>query len=490
MSRRYNELSITDKNGERVPVKDCRLNPLNLFIPGNAPLLVPKHPAKKKESRPSHSKVKVAMPSAVEDEDASAGYEGDQEGEGGVQETSPLIKKKKSKKTATPKKSKKIEDDSVAAATKTKCLKKRENSDDAGKKRKEEKAQRKLQERIDKQQAYIARLRAKYEARAKAKAKAKAKKEAHSSVADNGGKIDESSTAEATSAPTTTDKETDEDAASSSDVSIDSKRVRQMIKHLKIKAAGTNGAEADAFTPSEDTQLLVRKKAGESWKDIQAAMGRSKKQLQKRFKELQSQGTKAPSDDSDDEKKEDAGVATTTDTENTGGDTTTTGGGAETTTDDDDTDGEKKKSKGAGGGDDGGEGGLLDMDALFGALEVLAEDATAAPASSPQIEEKAKVASPAPQEDKIEQKKEDGDEKEGGGKNKGKNKNKKEKQQKQQQHAKVQSPKEDNNKPAADGENEGIDEDGIKAYLGIYAKHLLSEANAGRATIPEPDENL
>lgn len=482
MSRRYNELSITDKNGERVPVKDCRLNPLNLLIPGNAPLLVPKYPEKKKESRPSHSKVKVVMPSVVDDGDASTGYEGDQEGEGGVQETLPLIKKKKSKKTTTPKKSKKMEDAAVAAAaTKTKCLKKKENSDDADMKSKEEKAQRKLQDRIDKQQAYIARLRAKYEARAKAKAKAK--KEAHSSVADNVGKTDESSTAEATSAPTTTDKETDEDAASSSSVSIDSKRVRQMIKHLKIKAAGTNGAEADAFTPSEDTQLLVRKKAGESWKDIQAAMGRSKKQLQKRFKELQSQGAKAPSDDSDDDEKKkegDGGGATTTDTENTGGDTTTTGGGAETTTDDDDTDGEKKKSKGDDGGNDGGEGGLLDMDALFGALEVLAEDATAAPASSPQIEEN----------DKTEKKKEeeDDDKKDSGGKTKGKNKNKKEKQQ--QPHAKVQSPKEDNDKPAADGDNKGNDEDGIKAYLGIYAKHLLSEANAGRATIPEPDENL
>lgn len=490
MSLFYHELSIKGKGNKRIPVTDCRLEPLNLLIPGNAPILVPKHKARSGSSKKHTASNNIKIDVAIPNDEISPGYDADRDEEEQEQEeeddTIPLIKKGEGSSSSAKKqqsydpvckKDSYVRDKAVEARHRRRAERQRDKAEREQARLEED--QRKLQERIAQQEAYILRLKSKYEARFKDKKPSSTDNTDAGDLATETGEAAVATTTTptiiTTTATTTTDTTTattttDEGDASDGATTDGSAKVREMIKNMKIKAAGTN--HGNSFTPSEDAQLLARKKANESWKEIVAAMGRPKKELQHRFKELQESGAKIPGEDDTDD-------ATGPTSNNTTAAATTAG----ETTDTEKTDGnedDKQQKK------DADDAGIFDSSALFGALEAIAEGA-AEKKKSPD-----KTASPT-KPDSNESDKNDMNAKT------------------ERKHTRFGDP-DSNNDDKEKGKNllpparpEGVkgdsgyeasaselvdDEVGTKAYIAQYARKLLNDANAGRIRIPDPDDKL
>lgn len=251
-------LAIRGDGRKRVPVSDCKLQPLNLLIPGGAPVMVPKDKAwpgaKKKEP------IKLTVPLS-----ASNSYDAGEEDASGEW---PAATRKESAEA------------SRAKATSTASIKVR--SDKAPRLDKlaaEAKRRKKLERQVREQEKYIAKLKAKHAPREQKRAV-----KAHHKAADS----DSGGSAPSDSA--TEDASQASDASTSGVLTDASEEVRHMIKSLKIKAAGTEDAD---FNPSEDSQLLASKENGESYATIAKSMGRTKKQVQKRHRELMELGKTA-----------------------------------------------------------------------------------------------------------------------------------------------------------------------------------------------------
>lgn len=361
MSISYNDLSIRGRNGKRVLVTDCNLEPLNLLIPGGAPILVPK----KKAWRPPH-------PGATINKDAEYDAEAEDD-EVRIKSRSRSTRRKEQKArgaAAEPRRrSDRCRKNSVVKEKAREARHRRAAERHQARAERElgeaDEKRRGLQRRVEQQEAYIAKLKARYEARAgggdgKKKVKGKAEEftaaektgqKRHARVEDSSSGDDDDTSADEASG--TTDKEdATTDASASTDASA---KVREMLRHMKIRAGGGNdggGAFAShdggPFTASEDAQLLLHKNNGETWAFIKDAMKRGKSELQKRFKELKASGATIPGGDVQDDDAggkaadDKAAGEDTTDAEKTGEETTDAEKTCDETTDAEKTEDENK----------------------------------------------------------------------------------------------------------------------------------------------------
>ncbi|ROV89490.1 hypothetical protein VPNG_10161 [Cytospora leucostoma] len=239
--------SIRGKKGERVAFSDCKLEPLNLLIPGGAPILVPKHKAWPGQKKRESTLVRVPL-SAKDSYDAT-----EEDKDLGERPASKLKSRKISQAVA---KAEKKADGSCRKDTKKPKKANTEGGD-----------RKKLEKRIKEQEDYIAKLKAKYAGSKITGAKAR----------------DEAKPESDTAVTTSSDDDDGRSRSSSAEATDGSEKVREMLSSLKIKAAG---ADADPFTPSEDAQILARKEAGESFRTIAEHMKRPRKQVSKRYNEL------------------------------------------------------------------------------------------------------------------------------------------------------------------------------------------------------------
>lgn len=488
MSISYNNLTIRGRDGRRVPVTDCNLEPLNLLIPGGAPILVPKRAAWRPPRTSNNSNAAV-----VGNEVPSVDYDAEGEDEG---DKSQAISKKRSSSRGRSRskgrgkgKGKSKERCRKASHVKDKAreAKHRRHAElllhqsEHAREKADERRER-LARRIEEQEAYVARLKAKYEARASdEKKKKKNKASTVKSSTNKKARVDASdvsASAATTEAATTSNSEGDVTTDGSADV-------REMLKNMKIRAAGTEGfgtRDTVSFSSSEDAQLLLHKgKNNETWKFIADAMGRGKDELKKRYKVLNASNATIPGEGIDIDNGGDKGGAASSDAATAGDETTDAEKTGEETTDAEKTENESKDDS----ADDAFLGGA--MGALEAAVEAeAAKEATKSP-------EKQKGGSPA----------------KSGKPNNNEKKNKKQQQQKKSSSTKAQgdskgeggkkqkSPTKPRSEAAAGGESgydasasEAIDDAGTKAYIGQYATQLLAEANAGLVKMPETDDNF
>lgn len=479
MSIHWKNLAIRDRNGERVSVRDCNFEPLNLLLPGAARILVP-DARKRRQHAESSSKREHNRRDAGDDE---GGY-ADDEDDADDADTQPLLSKKaKAKGTARHRRDSLVKERALEAKQRKKAEK---NLLEA------EEEQRRLARRVRKQEEYITILKARYEDEKKSAAagekskKAKEAKLEKKKASSSGTKKGKSSKIQST--------ESSADEGATTDAST---QVRDMLKHMKISAAGSDWVEQPGSTPfsqSEDSQLLVMKKNGESWAAIATAMNRGKSELKRRFKYLESIGAKVPGEDDTDDGsgKGDAGVVSS-DVATAGGDTTTdaettdaekTG---EETTDADNTDGEKTGEETTDAEktddekkDDGFLGEVPFGTNLF-ALDTTAEEL---PKTGEASIEKSPTKSAAEPEGNC------------NGKSKSKSKSKKKSPAPNTQKTKslLKAPAA---APAIPGGDSGYDASaseavddaaGARAYIGRYGEQLIADAYAGRVAIPEADD--
>ncbi|POS77729.1 hypothetical protein DHEL01_v203867 [Diaporthe helianthi] len=409
-----NNLAIKGEDGTRVSLSDCKLQPLNLLIPGGAPIMVPKQKAwpgvKKKEA------IKVRVPlSATNSYDAGEEDDPDEEPVAAKTKSRRASKSKACSKTDIKVKPEKKLDEPCKKATKLDKL------------ATEAKQRKKLEKQVKEQEDYIAKLKAKYAAK-KLKQAGKSHDERHAEPDD-----DSENGATPGSMVGNVSETSDQDASTSGAVSDASDQVRHLIKNLKIKGAGTDNDAG--FNPSEDSQLLARKENGETWAMIAKFMGRSKKQLQNRHKELLALGK-------------------TAETAGTSGPGESTEAAAATTDTDKDAPTDAL-------------GGLFDLGRLQDKLE-----ATAAEQAQPDKDadgDKEDAAVTAPKASPVGKPKTDG----GGAKKK---KDKK-------------TPKQASPAAAAGGESgyeSGSEDVSTKVFIGSYARRLLTDKSA----IPEADDKF
>lgn len=401
------DLTINGEGGTRISMSDCKLQPLNLLIPGSAPIMVPKNKAwpgaKKKEA------INFRVPlSATNSHDA---------GEEARPEEEPVVIKTKSRRASKAKVSSKTD-------MKVKPEKKLEESCKKATKldklAAEAKQRKKLEEQVKEQERYIAKLKAKYAANMQ-KYGSKSHNETNESDSDS------EDTATSDSMAGNVSKASD--ASTSGEQSDASEQVRQLIKSLRIKAAGTEDAE---FNPSEDSQLLAMKENGETWAMIAKYMGRSKKQLQKRHKELMALGK-------------------TAETAGTSGPGESTEAAATTDTDKD--------------APADAFGGLFDLGGLQAKLEATAAEQAQAEKNGADSNEEDAIKAPKGSPVGILKT-------EGGGKKKDKKK-----------------PKQTPPPAAAGGESgyeSGSDDVSAKIFIGTYGRQLLTD----KSTIPEADDKF
>lgn len=265
----HRDLAIKGDGDTRISMSDCKLQPLNLLIPGGAPIMVPKHKAwpgtKKKEAN------KLSVPLSATNSYDAGEEDGSHEEQVATQTNSRRTSKVKSssKTEMRVKPAKKLEESYCTKATKLDRL------------ATEAKQRKKLEKKVKEQEKYIAKLKAKYAANEQ-----KQGRETHNGATESDVDSDDSDTYDSI----TGNVSQASDASTSGALSDASEKVRHMIKSFKIKAAGTEIAD---FNPSEDSQLLARKENGETWAEISKFMGRPKKQLQKRHKELMALGKTA-----------------------------------------------------------------------------------------------------------------------------------------------------------------------------------------------------
>lgn len=460
MSISYNDLTIRGRDGRRVPVTDCTLEPLNLLIPGSAPILVPKRTAWRPPRRSSSNKHNNSSEVSTIDYDADSEDEHD---------ASPVAERRSDSRSRSTKRTREKE--------REKCKNDSHVKDRARGEKHRREAERLLKQaerarekaegdrghlarRIERQEAYVAKLKAKYESRARDDQKNK-RAPATKSQKKKKVRIIDSDTSDDTTAAIY-----DSDGSATTDGSA---RVREMLKNMKIRAAGT---DSGAFTASEDAQLLVRKKNNESWKVIMEAMGRGKSELRDRFKELQASGATIPGEDLDVEDRGagGAGGAVPTDAAaDAEGDATTDAD----KTGDESTDAEKtgEESKANDGGDDGFLG------SLTGALEVAAEEQAAdMPDKSNGKKGKTKQQrQPQQQQNK---------------KNQNRNKDLDSNTNRGKQQKSKNTREGESGFDASASEAVADDDAGTRAYIGLYAHRLLEDARAGRVRIAEADNEF
>lgn len=402
----HSELAIKGDNRKRIPISDCKLQPLNLLIPGGAPVMVPKDKAwpgaKKKEA----IKLKVPLP-------ASKSYDAGEEDDSGEE---PIVTKAKSRKISKAKAS--------STDTKVKPEKKLEESckktNKSDKLASEAKQRKKLENQVREQEKYIAKLKAKY-----ASKKQKHATKTHNEATDSDLKSDNS-----TPSASTTDNASQASNASTSGALTDaSEEVRRMIKSLKIKAAGTENAD---FNPSEDSQLLARKENGEGYGAIAKCMGRTKKQVQQRHRELMALGKTA-------ETAGTSGPEETTEAVTNGTDNNAPADAF---------------------------GGLFDVSGLQAKLEATAAEQAQAEARAKGGDSDEDLTSKAPKTSPV-----------GILKTEGAGKKKYKKQAKLTPQAAV---------GGESGYESGSEDVSAKVFIGSYARHLLSD----RSTIPEVDDKF
>ncbi|KAL2280373.1 hypothetical protein FJTKL_12611 [Diaporthe vaccinii] len=404
----HRDLAIKRDGGNRISVSDCKLQPLNLLIPGGAPIMVPKDKAwpgvKKKEA------IKLRVPLSASNS-YDAGEDDDLEEPVVIKTKSRRASKAKASSTADMKvKPEKKLDESCKKATKLDKL------------ATEAKQRKKLEQQVREQEKYIAKLKAKYPANTKEE-----ESQTHSEVTDSDSSPPSNSKTRKASRAS--------HASTSGAVTDASEEVRRMIKSLKIKAAGAENVD---FNPSEDSQLLARKENGESHATIAKHMGRTKKQIQKRHRELVALGK-------------------TAETAGTSGPRETTEAATTTGTDND--------------APADAFGGLFDLGSLQAKLEATAAEQAQAEAQGKESgkeddDSDEDVPSKAPKTSPIGILKT-----EGGGKKKGK------------KPPKLTSP------VAVGGESgyeSGSEDISTKVFIGNYARHLLTD----KSTIPEADDKF
>lgn len=451
------------KRGERVALSSCNIEPLNLFIPGGGPILVPKHKAwpgqqqqqhaRKKQTATATATIAVEVPLAGED-----CYDAEEEGDELEERPAAEVKSRRvsqAARAATPEKKneKKESKKGRDAACKVDGTKKPSMADA------EERGRRRLMRRIREQEGYIAQLKAKYEVK-KTVAKAPMVTESDGN-ADTGTETDVTTADDATQTSsgdqTTDDDDEDEEPADGTA----SKKVRDMLKVIRIRAAGSGGeGSADGFTPSEDAQILARKEAGESFKMIAGFMKRPRKQIAKRYDQLIKAGKTAETAGTDG-----TGEGAAADATGAGETMDAEAADAEKT---DDTEGDAQVAE-------RDFGGLFDIGDLSSALAAVTEE---------QAETEEKNDSPAKKSDKA---------------------NKKDKKDKSQQNKNQQNkPKSDTKKTSPqpttttaevnggesgyEGGSEAIPDDaGTRLYINQYAWQLL---RPGKDQVPEPDDRF
>lgn len=398
------DLAIKGDGGSRISISDCKLEPLNLLIAGGAPVMVPKNKAwpgaKKKEA------IKLKVPLS-----ASNSYDAGEEDDFQEPVSTKTKSRRASKAKASPTANAKVRPEKKLKESCKKATKLDKLATEA-------KQRKKLEQQVREQEQYIAKLKAKYAANTK-----KHESKTHSEATD--------SDLESYSSPAS--NSATRNASRASDAS---EEVRRMIKSLKIKAAGAENAD---FNPSEDSQLLARKENGESYGTIAKHMRRTKKQIQKRHRELMELGK-------------------TAETAGTSGPGESTEAAATTDTDKD--------------APADAFGGLFDLGSLQAKLEATA-------AEQAQAEAEAKESGKEDNESD-----EDGPSKapkaspvgilktEGGGKKKGKKK------------LKLTSPV----APVGgeSGYESGSEDVSTKVFIGSYARHLLTD----KTTIPQADDKF
>ncbi|KKY30565.1 hypothetical protein UCDDA912_g09490 [Diaporthe ampelina] len=266
MSSRRN-LTIKGEDHKRIPISDCKLQPLNLLIPGGAPVMVPKDKAwpgaKKKEVIKLKAPLSASNSYNAEEEDVSR--------EGFVATKAKSRRASKAKESSTVETKVKPEKKLDESCKKTTKLDKLAT---------EAKQRKKLEQQVREQEKYIAKIKAKYAP----------KKHKHTSRAHEATESESNCSGSVPSDSTTNNASEAPDASASGALTDASEEVRRMIKSLKIRAAGTESAD---FNPSEDSQLLSMKENEESYSTIAKSMGRSKKQIQKRHRELMALGKTA-----------------------------------------------------------------------------------------------------------------------------------------------------------------------------------------------------
>lgn len=315
MSFLYSDLAVRGRDGRRVAITDCKLEPLNLLIPGNAPIVVPKKHAWRSPSQQAKGRNKMKVEATqngnqVDSEEESLDDDDDDN-------TQFLIEKPQRKHRSKTK----FRKDSIA----------REKPNDVKHRGKgelnQEKAEleceeatderKRLQRRVAKQEAYITKLRARYKNGTKTKS--------NSNKNTNSKK-------DAFSQKVAKDADTDDSVATD-----DSLAVREMLANMKIRAGGRENPRFFAqpgdlpWSVSDDSQLIALKNgSGDSYAVIGECMGRRAGEVKRRFKYLKDCDFKIPGVNETTEADTAEAQATefektgeeTTDAEHIGGETT------------------------------------------------------------------------------------------------------------------------------------------------------------------------
>ncbi|KAJ4388971.1 hypothetical protein N0V93_006433 [Gnomoniopsis smithogilvyi] len=314
----YGDLTVRGRDGRRVVITDCNLEPLNLLIPGNAPIVVPKKHAWRSPSQ----QTKMANRSHklnVEVVQDDHGAESDQDEFD--DETQPLIKSAQAKGKTNKSRCRK---DRIAKekAKQAKHLRKAERHEAKAELEREEAAgeHERLQKRIAEQEAYILRLKARYETAGEEANKGTNRKKARSEKeAPNNKK---------------TAKASESDEGETTDGSA---AVREMLANIKIRAGGKENPRFVAqpgelpWSISDDSQLIALKNDSDnSYAVIGECMRRGPGEVKRRYKYLKACDFKIPGGDETTEAEKTGEDPTdgektgeeTTDVEQTGGETT------------------------------------------------------------------------------------------------------------------------------------------------------------------------
>lgn len=308
MSFSYGELTVRGRDGRRVAITDCKLEPLNLLIPGNAPIVVPKKQAWRSPSQ----QVKTANGSdALKMDVMPDEYEADSEEDDidDFDDTKPLIKKAPLKGKAKLKARCKKDSISDEKEKEAKHRRRAERHEKRAELERQEAADEheRLQKRIAKQEAYILRLKARYE-----NAGGKATKDSSNSSKKDTSKQEVSS-------KKTVKNSTNSDDGATTDGST---AVREMLANMKIRAGGKDNPRFFAqagempWSVSDDSQLIALKSdSSNTYAVIAECMQRGTGEVKRRYKYLKDCDFKVPGADEDVE-------ATTTEAEKTGEETT------------------------------------------------------------------------------------------------------------------------------------------------------------------------
>lgn len=347
----YSDLAVRGRDGRRVAVVDCKLEPLNLLIPGNAPIVVPKKYAWRSPFQ--QAKMSNRNSYTLNVDIAQDDYEGDLEenededenkdenkslDHDDVIDTQPLLKKTlvREKATGRCRKDSIVKDNAKEAKHRRKTERHQKKAEIA---REEAAGERdRLQRRIAKQEAYIVKLKARYEG---AEAAAAAKRDPSHRSKSSAKRNEASSTLDST-----TVEVSDADDGATTDGSV---AVREMLANMKIRAGGRENPRFFAqpgdlpWSVSDDSQLIALKNGSDSsYAVIGECMGRRAGEVKRRFKYLKDCDFKIPGEDETTGAEKTGEEEVTTDAEKNGEETTDVEQAGAETTDAEKTDDEKK----------------------------------------------------------------------------------------------------------------------------------------------------